>query len=307
MNPVMTAVACRMTSIVIHGGAGNIAEEDRAPYLAGLERARDSGYKVLAEGGTAVAAVLAAVTAMENDDQAFNAGTGGSPNRDGAVECDAAIMSADGTSGAVAAITRAKNPILIANKVRVATPHALIVGQGANALVDEPIDNSELLTTRTRKALEEWRAEQDRGPQGSATVGAVALDSKGMIAAATSTGGLLGKWPGRVGDAPLIGAGTYADPQVGVSCTGDGEAFIRAVTAKGLADRLQAGSELEVAVQVALDEIEVQDANGGIIAITGDGRIVTGFNSRDMAYAWRTAAGSDACVSSEPAVRVVRP
>ncbi len=295
-----------MTAIVIHGGAGNIAEEDRAAYLAGLERARDRGYLVLAEGGTAVAAVLAAVTSMEDDDQAFNAGTGGSPNRDGFVECDAAIMSADGTSGAVAAITRARNPILIADKVRLATPHALIVGRGANELVDDPIDNDQLLTVRTRKAHEHWRAAQQGRPQGSATVGAVALDDEGMLAAATSTGGLLGKWPGRVGDAPLIGAGTYASSQLGISCTGDGEAFIRAVTAKGLADRLLVGVELEVAVQLALDEIAAQDANGGLIVLAADGSIVTGFNSRDMAYAWRTRDNADARVSSDPSVRLVR-
>lgn len=324
-----------MIAIVIHGGAGNIATEDREAYVAGLVRARDSGYRVLVGGGSAVSAVLAAVTVMEDNEQAFNAGTGGSPNRDGVVECDAAIMSSDGTSGAVAALTRARNPILVANKVRVATPHALIVGAGADALVDEPIDNSELLTDRTREALERWQAAHDPAPQGSATVGAVALDASGLLAAATSTGGLLGKWPGRVGDAPLIGAGTYADPSVGISCTGDGEAFIRAVTAKGLADRLHGGSGLGEAVQVALDDVAAQDSNGGIIVLTSDGRIATGFNSRDMAYAWCTGCGagdsledsvessvqssvgdglngdtagrSDACVSSEPAVRIFPP
>ncbi|MBX3140535.1 MAG: isoaspartyl peptidase/L-asparaginase [Trueperaceae bacterium] len=294
-----------MIAIVIHGGAGKIAADDRVPYLAGLERARDVGYRVLADGGTAVAAILAAVTTMEDDLAAFNAGTGGSPNRDGAVECDAAIMSADGTSGAVAAVTRAKNPILLADKVRTATPHALIVGAGADALVEHPIDNAQLLTPRTRRALERWREDRDLGPKGSATVGAVALDDHGMLAAATSTGGMLGKWPGRVGDAPLIGAGTYAARHVGVSCTGDGEAFIRAVTSKGLADRLRAGVELGAAVRSALDEVAVQNATGGVIVLTADGHIASGFNARDMAYAWRTPGGADACVSAEPGVRLV--
>lgn len=293
-----------MTAIVIHGGAGRIREENRESYLAGLKRARDSGFQVLAEGGTAVAAVLAAVTAMEDDLDAFNAGTGGSPNRDGVVECDAALMSADGTSGAVAAITHARNPILIAEQVRTASPHALIVGSGADTLVADPIDNSQLLTTRTKAALQRWRAARQVEPEGSATVGAVALDAAGLLAAATSTGGMLGKWPGRVGDAPLIGAGTYATRQVGISCTGEGEAFIRAVTAKGLADRLAAGMKLEEAVQLALDEVAAQSADGGLILLTSDGRIATGFNSRDMAYAWRTAVSSDARVSSEPEVRL---
>lgn len=296
-----------MTAIVIHGGAGRISAEDRGPYLAGLERARDSGFQVLAEGGTAVAAVLAAVTAMEDDREAFNAGTGGSPNRDGVVECDAALMSADGTSGAVAAITRARNPILIAEQVRTASPHALIAGSGADALVADPIDNSELLTARTQAALKRWRKAQQAEPQGSATVGAAALDSSGLLAAATSTGGMLGKWPGRVGDAPLIGAGTYATRQVGISCTGEGEAFIRAVTAKGLADRLAAGMKLEEAVRLALAEVASQNADGGLILLTGDGCLAVGFNSRDMAYAWRTPTGSDARVSAAPGVWLTNP
>lgn len=294
-----------MIAIVIHGGAGKISPEDRAPYLAGLHRARDAGYQVLADGGTAIAAILAAVTTMEDDLDAFNAGTGGAPNRAGTVECDAAIMSADGTSGAVAAVTRAKNPVLLADKVRLASPHALIVGPGADALVEDPIDNARLLTPRMRVALEWWRENQQSGPKGSNTVGAVALDDRGRLAAATSTGGMLGKWPGRVGDAPLIGAGTYAARHVGISCTGDGEAFIRAVTSKGLADRLLAGVELGAAVQSALDEVAVQNATGGVIVLTADGHIASGFNARDMAYAWRTPAGADAGVSAEPGVRLL--
>lgn len=296
-----------MVAIVIHGGAGKIAAEDKAAYLAGLARARDAGYRVLEEGGTAIAAVLAAVTSMEDDPLAFNAGTGGSPNRDGVVQCDAAIMSADGTSGAVAAVTRARNPILLADEVRLRSPHALIVGAGADALVKEPIDNAELLTPRTSAALERWREAEHAAPQGSATVGAVALDDSGTLAAATSTGGLLGKWPGRVGDAPIVGAGTLATPFVGVSCTGDGEAFIRAVTAKGLADRLAQGAALGDVMRLALDEVAAQGATGGLIVLTADGRIATGFNTRDMARAWRSAAGADVQVSAEPGISLVGP
>lgn len=293
-----------MVAIVIHGGAGRIDAADKAAYVAGLERARDAGFEVLAGGGTAVAAVLAAVTTMEDDKQAFNAGTGGSPNRDGVVQCDAAIMSSDGSSGAVAAVTRARNPILLADEVRLRSPHALIVGAGADALVAEPIGNAELLTPRTRAALARWREAQHERPEGSATVGAVALDEAGMLAAATSTGGLLGKWPGRVGDAPLVGAGTLATRRVGVSCTGDGEAFIRAVTAKGLADRFDAGMELSAATRLALDEVAAQGANGGLIVLTADGVIACGFNARDMAYAWRTGEGAEAAVASEAGVRL---
>lgn len=136
-------------------------------------------------------------------------------------------------------------------------------------------------------------------------MGAVAFDELGMLAVATSTGGMLGKWPGRVGDAPLIGAGTYAARHVGISCTGDGEAFIRAVTSKALADRLQAGTPLGQAVQLALDEVAAQDANGGLIVLTEEGQVCAGFNARDMAYAWHTVGGADARVSDEPGVWVV--
>lgn len=294
-----------MPSIVIHGGAGNIREEDRKAYRLGLELARDAGYSLLQGGGSAMQAVLSAVTSMEDDVSAFNAGTGGSPNREGVVECDAAVMAGDGSSGAVAAVTRARNPVLLAELVRTSTPHALFVGAGADALVTDPIGNEALLTPRSKGALERWRRKRGRLPQGSATVGAVALDDHGNIAAATSTGGVLGKWPGRVGDSALIGAGTYADRLVGVSCTGKGEAFIRAVTAKGLACRLASGSSLEKAMQIALDEIDKQEADGGLIALTADGSLALNFNSPSMAYAWRTPSSAEAAVAVEPGLLVI--
>src|SRR5690606_36817150 len=124
------AIRCRMPRLLIHGGAGTIRDEDRAAYEAGLGAARDAGRRGLAAGGSAVEAVLAAVSVMEDDPEAFNAGTGGAPNRDGVVECDAAVMTCDGSSGAVAAVTRARNPILLAERVRTGSPHALIVGAG---------------------------------------------------------------------------------------------------------------------------------------------------------------------------------
>ncbi|HEX7005076.1 MAG TPA: isoaspartyl peptidase/L-asparaginase [Trueperaceae bacterium] len=293
------------TTLIIHGGAGTVREEDRPAYLAGLKRARDVGYDLLSRGAGAVEAVIAAVMSMEDDPLAFNAGTGGSPTRDGRVECDAAIMASDGSSGAVAALTRARNPIAVADKVRTSTPHALFAGAGADALVDQPIDNELLLTPRTLAQLERWRRAEEGLPSGSATVGAVALDATGAIAAATSTGGTLGKWPGRVGDTPLIGAGTYAGPAVGVSCTGKGEAFIRAVTAKGLACRLEAGATMAEALRAALAEIAAQHAHGGLIAVSATGLMGVAFNSPHMAYALRSPAESDANVSLEAEVRIV--
>ena len=293
-------------TLLIHGGSGTIREEDRGAYGAGLASARDAGFAVLAAGGAAIEAVLAAVTVMENNREAFNAGAGGSPNSGGVVECDAAVMAgADGSCGAVAGLTRAKNPVLVADFVRRETPHVMFVGAGADALVTDlgnnlgPIDNKDLLTARTERAFEAW-LERKGGPVGSATVGAVALDGAGRLAAATSTGGVLGKWPGRVGDSPLIGAGTYADATVAVSCTGQGEAFVRAVAAKALAARLERGEELQNAAQAVLGEVLSFGGTGGLISLNSQGEICAAHNAPHMAYAWKTSDKEEARVSLEP-------
>ncbi len=295
-----------MATILIHGGAGTIPESDRAAYQAGLRGARDAGFALLADGADALSAALVAVSLMEDNAEAFNAGTGGSPNRDGVVECDAAAVSGwDGSAGAVGAVTRAKNPVLLADRVRRESPHVMLVGAGADMFVADPIDNTLLLTPRTQAAYEAWRQEKGE-PTNSATVGAVVCDREGRLAAATSTGGMLGKWPGRVGDAPLVGAGTYADRFVAVSCTGKGEAFIRAVTAKGLAERYRAGDDLQELIAKALAEVLHFNGSGGLICVTSEGRIGFGFNSRNMAYAWKTDSGGErpeaAEVGLEPGV-----
>ena len=285
--------------IVLHGGAGTIRAEDRENYVAGLVRAREAGFAALREGADALEAVLIAVTMMEDNEEAFNAGTGGSPNREGVVECDAAVMAGwDRSVGAVAAVTNAKNPIRVANKVRLETPHVFLVGAGAERLVDEPVDNRTLLTERTKAALSAWR-EKKLAPTSSATVGAVARDGTGRLAAATSTGGVLGKWPGRVGDSPLIGAGTYADAHIAVSCTGKGEAFTRAVTAKSLATRLHYEQALDSAVKATLEEVQTLEGTGGLITVTADGRVCVGFNTPHMAYAWQSSRAKEARVGLE--------
>lgn len=294
-----------MPRLLIHGGAGTIRDEDRAAYEAGLAAARDAGRRVLAAGGSAVEAVLAAVSVMEDDPEAFNAGTGGAPNRDGVVECDAAVMTCDGSSGAVAAVTRARNPILLAERVRTGSPHALIVGAGADALVDDPIDNASLLTPRSRRALDRWRERSSPRPAGSGTVGAVARDAQGRLAAATSTGGIVGKWPGRVGDTPLIGAGTYASRAAAVSCTGEGEAFIRAVTAARLASDLERGAPLDEAIREALAGVDRHGGRGGVIVLTGSGRLGVGWNAPHLAFGWHGPASDGARVGLEPGVRIL--
>ena len=288
-------------TLLIHGGSGTIRKEDRENYQAGLAEARDTAFTHLASGGTALDAVFKAVTTMEDNPRAFNAGTGGSPASNGTVECDAAVMLSSGSCGAVAGLTKAKNPVLIADKVRTETPHVMFVGAGADALVESPIDNDDLLTERTRAALKRWR-EKNSGPVGTATVGAVALDEQRTLAAATSTGGVLGKWAGRVGDSPLVGVGTYCNEQVAISCTGKGEAFMKAATAKEVAMRLAFGESLEEAVKQALENVRHFDGTGGLICLTAEGNLCAGFNAPHMAYAWKTEQGEDAQVALEPAL-----
>lgn len=277
-----------MATLLLHGGAGHIPASERAAYQAGLIAARDAGFAALQGGADALAGALVAVSLMEDNTEAFNAGTGGSPNSAGDVECDAAVMDGwDGSAGAVGAVRRAKNPVLLANRVRLESPHVMLVGGGADAFVETPIDNAALLTPRTRRAYDAWRLEANE-PSNSATVGAVVCDDLGRLAAATSTGGMLGKWPGRVGDSPLIGAGTYADRVLAVSCTGKGEAFIRSVSAKALAERVRRGESLTAAMTAALAEVVSFGGSGGLICVSAGGEIGFGFNSPNMAYAYKT-------------------
>lgn len=273
-------------TLVIHGGAGVIAAETVAAYHSGLEVALHKGFKILSKGGQACKAVMAAVVAMEDNPAAFNAGTGSAPTRAGTIECDAALMLSDGSAGAVTALTCAKNPILIANKVRTDTPHVMLAGRGADALVEERIENSSLLTERMQKKLEHFLARKLE-PTTTNTVGAVAIDERGHLAAATSTGGVLGQWAGRVGDTPLIGAGTYSNDVVAVSCTGKGESFMRTVAAKSVAMRVEQGERIDQALHNVLQEVAL-DGNGGIISVKIGGQVCVSYNSPMMAYGWKT-------------------
>ena len=276
-----------MAILLIHGGAGNIDIDLEPAYLAGLAAAADAGYAALERGDTAVEAALVAVGSMEGNRSAFNAGIGGAPTREGTVELDAAVMASDGSSGAVACVRNSVHPARLADLVRTATPHALLAAHGAEALEQDPVPNDTLLTPRTRAALERWRAGSS-GPTGSATVGAVALGDAGDMAAVTSTGGVLGQWSGRIGDSPIVGAGTYATENLAVSCTGHGEAFMRAVAARRVAEALEAGMELVDAVQAALDGVKRHHGTGGLIALTSEGRWAVGHTTPAMAYAWRS-------------------
>ena len=264
-----------MPAIIVHGGAG--ADSSQAPeFRQGVRAAVLAGWRVLAEGGTALDAVESAVRALE-DDPRFNAGRGSVLNRDGTIEMDASIMEGDRLQcGAVAALVGVANPVTVARRVLESRRHVLLVGDGALAFsrsVGIPeCDPASLVTDRQRKRHVEL-ARKPISP-GGGTVGAVALDRNGTTAAATSTGGTPGKLPGRVGDSALIGCGTYADSSLGgVSCTGDGEAIIRVVLGHRALRYLKDADDPDYAAKVAVDLlVEEGRGQGGLILIDWRGR-----------------------------------
>src|SRR5579862_8267339 len=295
-----------MHAIAIHGGAGaapraSLSSERERQYRAGLESALEQGYRVLEGGGSSLDAVTAAVRVLE-DDPLFNAGRGAALTRDGAAELDAAIM--DGRqqrAGAVASVRHVKNPVELARRVMEKSRHVLLVGAGAEEFALEEgfclVPNLYFRTPERQSQLEhEQRGERvsDLVPPGLGTVGAVACDAKGNLAAATSTGGMTNKRPGRVGDSPIIGAGTYAKNGVcAVSATGHGEYFIRAVAAHHVCAAVEyRGLALEDAVRELLHEILRQlGGDGGLIAIDHAGRIVMDFSTEGMFRGARDSNG----------------
>jgi len=283
-------------SIAIHGGAGTILRENlteamRGEYEAGLGAALDAGARLLAEGGNALDAVAATVVLLE-DDPHFNAGRGATFTFDGKIELDAAIM--DGrtrAAGAVAGITRERNPVLIARAVMEHSPHVFLAGAGAERFAREqgfePVDPAWFETAERRRQFEEFRQRKSGWFDGSVkygTVGAVARDRQGHVAAATSTGGLTGKRWGRVGDSPVIGAGTYADDRAcAVSATGAGEYFIRTAAAKAIADRMVLlGESAQAAADAVIAEIGELGGEGGVIVAAADDGTAFALNTAGM-------------------------
>jgi beta-aspartyl-peptidase (threonine type) len=294
-----------MHAIAIHGGAGAVpraalSAEREQLYRAGLAAALDGGYAVLEAGGSSLEAVASAVRILE-DDPLFNAGRGAALTRDGAVELDAAIM--DGKhmrAGAVASVRHVRNPVDLARHVMEKSRHVLLVGPGAEEFaLEEGLQLVPNRYFRTAERLEQLQAEQ-RGEHVSdivpptGTVGAVARDAAGNLAAATSTGGMTNKRPGRVGDSPIIGAGTYAKNGVcAVSATGHGEYFIRAVAAHHVCAAVEhRGLPLEEAVRELLHEIlRALGGDGGVISIDHAGRIVMDFSTEGMFRGARDSNG----------------
>lgn len=285
-----------MIALCVHGGAGDRQPSaDDARILRALEQALDAGWAVLETGGTALDAVQVAIGVLE-DEPLFNAGRGAALALDGSVELDAAL--ADGASlraGAVIGVRRVRYPIAAARAVLDHSPHVIMAGDGAERFAIEhgcdPVEPAYFVTERARAALERYRQQHHRVELG--TVGAVALDVRGHLAAGNSTGGVTGKLPGRVGDTPIIGAGTYADRRVAVACTGYGEYFIRVGAAMRLAMLVEMA---ECSVVEAADEVLAQVAalggRGGMIALDSAGNVAMPFTTTSMARAWRRDDGS---------------
>ena len=305
--------APRPTALVLHGGAGVI---ERADLSADTERgirealahARDAGEAVLRNGGSALDAVQAVVVSLEESPH-FNAGKGSVFDADGKHELDASIM--DGASlraGAVAGVTDVRNPVVLARRVMEDSPHVMLIGAGASRFADtqgdiERVANDWFDTPHRLQQLREEQARERAAAEGEAqnlrgkyfgTVGAVALDAHGHIAAATSTGGMTNKRWGRVGDTPVIGGGTYADARCGVSATGWGEFFLRLAVAHDICARVayRGDSLRQAADDVILRELPTLGGDGGAIAIDREGNIAMPFNTSGMYRAWVKPDGS---------------
>jgi len=275
-------------ALAIHGGAGVKPGRDYSRVEAHLERLISEGEAMLCAGESALDTVETMVANLEGSGL-YVAGRGSAPSRSGRHELDAALMDgARQAAGAVANISAVKHPIKAARHVLEHSPYVLFAGEGANQVaraagleqVEDPEDWYTLPVGVLQTETEE--AELQHG-----TVGAVALDRNGNLASATSTGGLFGKASGRIGDTPLIGAGTWASDRVAVSCTGLGEFFILAGTAKDVDARMRYGGEtLEHAASASLDDIARLGGDGGLIAIDTEGNMALPFNSDGMKRAW---------------------
>jgi beta-aspartyl-peptidase (threonine type) len=305
-----------MFGLAIHGGAGTLPRAEMSAdlelrYRAGLAEALGAGFAVLEDGGGSVDAVTRAVALLE-DNPLFNAGRGAVFTLDGHNELDASIM--DGASrraGAVCGVTHIRNPVELARAVMEHSDYVLLAGAGAEEFAlsrgFQLVPRSYFHTPARWRQLERIRA-GDAGVSALTlshvgTVGAVALDSQGRLAAATSTGGMTGKRYGRIGDSPIIGAGTYADDRsCAVSATGHGEIFIRAAVAHEISARVRLGgrSLAEAVREVVLGELPALGGEGGVIAIDPQGRIVMEFNAEGMFRASRVAG-------AEPTVDIYRP
>ena len=292
-----------LKAILVHGGAWATPGGQVESHRQGVERAARVGFDVLRGGGSAVDAVVETIRVMEAD-PTFNAGRGAVLNEAGEVELDAAIMEgAELAAGAVAAVQGIEHPVDLARRVMERSPHVLLVGAGAVAFA-----RAQGIATCPPKSLivererERWvKAKRSGSPVAmdpADTVGAVARDERGHLAAATSTGGTLLKLPGRVGDSPLVGCGLYADDRLGAAAsTGWGEGIIRVVMARSALEFLGSGSPVAQAARRAVDLLESRTGGrGGIILMAPDGNLGFAFSTPHMAHAYHTDGMSDPVV-----------
>ena len=291
-------------ALIAHGGAGNWRPGSEEDAVAGMKGAVEAGRSILVAGGSALDAVCAAVAALE-DNPIFNAGTGAVLNFDGFCELDACVMeSRQSRVGAVAALQRVKNPILVARKVMEETDHVMLAGEGALRFArtmgfgdHDPVTPARRADWAQKKAhlddvlgrhsLRMRRFLKDHPEYAGGTVGAAAVDTNGVLAAATSTGGVTMKLVGRVGDSPLPGAGNYASASAAASATGTGEYVVRSLATRAIAEAVERGATLRSAVDAVLDRLGRDfDADVGLIAVDAAGTPVAAHRTRDMPHAY---------------------
>ena len=278
--------------IVIHGGAGSFSGLDENTinsYESGVVEALSAGYKVLEQGGSSLDAVTTAIVILE-DLPLFNAGKGSVYTEMETQEMDSSIMDGkSGKGGAVAGVSKVKNPVLLARMVMDKTEHVMLIGSGAEKFAEEIgielVDPSYFYSEKNLKRVRKSKEDEKLG-----TVGAAALDQSGNLAAATSTGGRTNKMTGRVGDSPILGAGTWAQNGLcAVSGTGHGEYFMRLLTAADVCKLMEYSNlSLEESTQIVVNKLTVIGAEGGIISIDSDGNISTQFNTKGMARGYQT-------------------
>jgi L-asparaginase / beta-aspartyl-peptidase len=309
-NIVQSQTKNKKIALVIHGGAGvssraSIPDADAKRMQADLNKALDAGYAVLSKGGAALDAVTAVIVVLE-DSPWFNAGKGAVFNSDGGHELDASVMEGHTRmAGAVAGVTTIRNPILLARAVMEKSPHVMLAGEGAEKFADTQkniarVDKKYFDTEKRWQQLQDAKAKEAAQAMNTVqgtyfgTVGAVALDQHGHIAAGTSTGGMSNKKWSRVGDSPIIGAGTFATDNCGVSGTGWGEFYIRAVVAHDICARVEyRGDSLKAAAEEVVNKIvPAMGGDGGAIALDKDGNIAMPFNTAGMSRGWINPDGT---------------